>query len=414
MISMNDEAALATRYRLVRDALDERGRRLLLGAEAEAWGHGGVAAVARATGASESTVRRGRNEVRAIANGDSWPISDGGVRRPGGGRPSVLVKQPGLMTALKALVGPMTRGDPESALLWTTKSVRHLSAELKKAGFEVGRQVVSELLKSAGYSLQALSKTREGTDSPDRDAQFLFIKAEVEKAQANGQPVISVDTKKKELVGDFKNGGREWQKKGQPEPVRVHDFVDPQLGKAIPYGVYDITNDEGWVSVGINHDTAQFAVESIRRWYKRMGKDAYPNATELIVTADCGGSNSARTRAWKVELQLLALEIGLTIKVRHLPPGTSKWNKIEHRLFSHIAMNWRGRPLTCLKTIVSLIGNTTSSKGLRVIAELDDSEYAKGVVVPDKIMAELNIKRHEFRGEWNYDIFPSLFPDSDC
>jgi hypothetical protein len=325
-----------------------------------------------------------------------------------------LVAQPGLEAALNELIEPTTRGDPESPLRWTTKSVRHLSAELGVRGFQVGRQVVSELLKRAGYSLQALAKTREGTDSPDRDAQFKFINDEVTRAQAESQPVISVDTKKKELVGDFKNGGQEWQLKGSPEPVRVHDFVDPKLGKAIPYGVYDVTNDEGWVSVGIDHDTAQFAVEAIRRWYFRMGKEAYPNATELIITADCGGSNNARHRAWKVELQMLAWEIGLTIRVRHLPPGTSKWNKIEHRLFSHIAMNWRGRPLSCLKTIVSLIGSTTTKAGLRVVAELDDNTYATGVKVTDEIMAELNIRRHDFRGEWNYDLLPMIMmPETD-
>lgn len=408
---MTDEDALRVKFELVAPTLDERARRLLLGAEAHALGRGGVAAVARATGASESTVRRGRDEVLSIAADETWPMSGGGIRRPGGGRRTLVRAQPGLEVALNSLIEPTTRGDPESPLRWTTKSVRNLSAELAVRGFKAGRQVVSELLKHAGYSLQALSKTREGTDSPDRDAQFKFINEEVARAQAARQPVISVDTKKKELVGDFKNGGQEWQPKGQPEPVRVHDFVDPKLGKAIPYGVYDVTNNEGWVSVGIDHDTAQFAVESIRRWYHRMGKEAYPDATELIITADCGGSNNARHRAWKVELQMLAWELGITIRVRHLPPGTSKWNKIEHRLFSHIAMNWRGRPLICLKTIVSLIGSTTSKGGLRVIAELDENRYPIGVQVPESMMAGLNISRHEFRGDWNYDLLPRVKPE---
>ena len=404
---MIDEDALRVRFELVSPTLDERARRLLLGSEAFAAGRGGVAAVARATGASHSTVRRGRDELAAMERGPVT-LSRGGIRKPGAGRPSLVVSQPGLAQALDALIEPTTRGDPECPLRWTTKSLRKLSAELGEQGFKISPQVVAELLRGQQYSLQALSKTREGTSHPDRDAQFRRIHDDVQKARAAGEPVISVDTKKKELIGDYKNGGQEWQVKGRPEPVRVHDFVDPALGKAIPYGVYDVGRDEGWVNVGVDHDTAEFAVESIRRWYIRMGKFAYPNATELLITADCGGSNSARTRAWKVELQMLALEIGLTIRVRHLPPGTSKWNKIEHRLFSHIAMNWRGRPLTSIETIVSLIANTTTKRGLRVNAELDPGKYDTGIKVPDSIMERLNIVRDEFHGEWNYDIHPTL------
>lgn len=406
---MIDEDALRVRFELVAPTLDERARRLLLGAEAHAAGSGGIAAVARATGASHSTVRRGRDELIALEQGPVT-LSGGGIRKPGAGRPTVLVSQPGLAEALDALIEPTTRGDPESPLRWTTKSLRKLSVELGVQGFKISPQIVGELLHKQKYSLQALSKTREGTSHPDRDEQFRRIHADVQRAQAAGEPVVSVDTKKKELVGDFKNGGQEWQTKGRPEPVRVHDFVDPVLGKAIPYGVYDLTRDEGWVNVGIDHDTAEFAVESIRRWYMRMGRSAYPNATELLITADCGGSNSARTRAWKVELQMLALEIGLTIKIRHLPPGTSKWNKIEHRLFSNIAMNWRGRPLTSIETIVSLIGNTTTKTGLRVNAAFDPGKYNTGVKVPDSIMEQLNIVRAEFHGEWNYDILPTMEP----
>ncbi len=404
---MIDEDALRVRFELVSPSLDERARRLLLGSEACAAGRGGIAAVARATGASHSTVRRGRDELAAMERGPVT-LSGGGIRKPGAGRPPLVVSQPGLAQALDALIEPTTRGDPECPLRWTTKSLRKLSAELGAQGFKISPQVVAELLRGQQYSLQALSKTREGTSHPDRDAQFRRIHDDIQAARAAGEPVISVDTKKKELIGDFKNGGQEWQIKRRPEPVRVHDFVDPALGKAIPYGVYDLARDEGWVNVGIDHDTAEFAVESIRRWYARMGKVAYPNATTLLITADCGGSNSARTRAWKAELQMLALEIGLTIRVRHLPPGTSKWNKIEHRLFSNIAMNWRGRPLTSIETIVSLIANTTTRRGLRVNAELDSNKYETGVRVPDSIMGQLNIVRDEFHGEWNYDIRPTL------
>lgn len=403
---MIDEDALRVKYQLMAPTLDERSRRLLLGAEAHAGGRGAVAAVARATGASRSTVRRGREEVIALEGAPE--MSGGGIRRPGGGRPTVVVKQPGLARALDALIEPTTRGDPECPLRWTTKSTRRLSAELGAQGFSISPQVVGRLLHEAGYSLQALDKTREGSSHPDRDAQFQRIHDDVQRTLAAGQPVISVDTKKKELVGDFKNGGQEWQLKGRPEPVRVHDFVDAELGKAIPYGVYDVGRNEGWVNVGIDHDTAEFAVESIRRWYLQMGKSSYPEATELLVTADCGGSNSARTRAWKVELQMLAIETGLTIRVRHLPPGTSKWNKIEHRLFSHIAMNWRGRPLVSTEAIVSLIGSTTSRTGLRVTAALDSGRYPTGVKVPDDIMSQVNIVRHATHGDWNYDIPPKL------
>lgn len=410
---MIDEDALRTRFERMAPTLDERARRLLLGAEAIAAGPRAIAAVARATGASHSTVRRGRDELIALESGPI-NLSKGGIRKPGAGRPTLVSTQAGLAEALDALIEPTTRGDPECPLRWTTKSLRKLSAELKAQGFKISPQSVGQLLHEQKYSLQALSKTTEGASSPDRNAQFEHIHAEVQRAQAAGQPVISVDTKKKELIGDFKNGGREWQHKGQPEPVRVHDFIDPELGKAIPYGVYDITRNEGWVNVGIDHDTAEFAVASIRRWYEHMGKAAYPDATELLITADCGGSNNARARAWKLELQMFALETGLKIQVRHLPPGTSKWNKIEHRLFSHITMNWRGRPLVSTEAVVSLIASTTTRSGLRVSAELDDGKYATGIQVPKELMDQVNIVRGAFRGEWNYDILPRLERRVDC
>jgi hypothetical protein len=332
------------------------------------------------------------------------------VRRPGGGRPKATVADPGLLAALELLLDPVTRGDPESALRWTCKSTRRLAEELTRQAHQVGPRTVATLLHQAGYSLQANRKTREGIDHPDRNAQFEDINACVARALVRGQPAISVDTKKKELVGDFKNGGREWLPQGKPEEVRVHDFPDKTLGKAIPYGVYDLLNDQGWVSVGIDHDTAQFATNSIRRWWHEMGSTRFPKASELLITADGGGSNGHRTRLWKVSLQDLADDLGLKLSVSHFPPGTSKWNKIEHRLFSFITQNWRGQPLVSHQTIVNLIAGTTTKTGLIVKAALDTNQYATEIKVSDEELAALCLERHEFHGDWNYNISPRPKP----
>ena len=365
---MIDERAIRTRYAALDPVLDERGRRRFAAAEALAAGHGGIATVARVTGIARSTIGRGLAELRGEAEADAAP---GRVRRAGAGRPPLLTADPTLLADLAALVEPTTRGDPMAPLLWTAKSLRNLAAELHGLGHRISHNVVADLLRHLGYSLQANRKTREGTDHPDRDAQFGYINKKVKQALAAKEPAISVDTKKKELVGDFKNGGREYRPKGQPEPVRVHDFIIPELGRAAPYGVYDIADNAGWVSVGIDNDTASFAVNSIRRWWKTMGRVRYPHATKLLITADCGGSNGARVRLWKRELQVLADELDIAITVCHLPPGTSKWNKIEHRLFSFITQNWRGKPLVSLRTIVQLITATTTETGLRVRCEVD-------------------------------------------
>ena len=328
------------------------------------------------------------------------------VRSAGGGRKKLIDKDASLLKDLDALVDPTTRGDPMSALRWTCKSTYRLTEELKRQGHRVSQRTVCDLLGQAGFSLQSTRKTREGTQHEDRDAQFAYIARLVAEYQDVGDPVISVDTKKKELVGDFKNAGREWQPKGQPEAVRVHDFIDPELGKVAPYGVYDLTANAGWVSVGIDHDTAEFAVESIRRWWKEMGRPTYPGARRLLITADCGGSNGNRVRLWRRELQKLADELRLTIQVCHFPPGTSKWNKIEHRMFCHITANWRGRPLLSRQVIVNLIGSTTTRTGLRIKAEIDENTYAKGIKVSDEELAALAIERDTFHGEWNYRLQP--------
>jgi hypothetical protein len=383
--------------------LDERGRRRFAAAEALAAGRGGIATVARVTGIARSTIGRGLAELRGEAEPDAAP---GRVRRKGAGRPPLLTADPTLLPDLAALVEPTTRGDPMAPLLWTAKSLRHLAAELHGLGHRISHNVVADLLRHLGYSLQANRKTREGTDHPDRDAQFGYINKKVKQALAAKEPAISVDTKKKELVGDFKNGGREYRPKGQPESVRVHDFIIPELGRAAPYGVYDIADNAGWVSVGIDNDTASFAVNSIRRWWKTMGRVRYPHATKLLITADCGGSNGARVRLWKRELQVLADELDIAITVCHLPPGTSKWNKIEHRLFSFITQNWRGKPLVSLRTIVQLIAATTTETGLKVRCEVDPKTYPAGVKITDREMDEINILRHSFHGEWNYTISP--------
>jgi hypothetical protein len=396
-----DEAAISARYLTLAPLLDERARRLVAGAEAIAIGRGGVAAVARATGLARTTVQRGVDDVRA---GDT--LGRGRVRRPGAGRPPIEARDPTLRADLEALIEPTSRGDPESPLRWTTRSVRTLADALRRGGHAVSHQTVSELLVKMGYSLQANRKTLEGASHPDRDAQFHHIDGAVQLQLSLGQPVISVDTKKKELIGPFRNGGRELRPKGQPERVRVHDFLIPELGRASPYGVYDLAANEAWVSVGTDHDTAAFAVESIRRWWTTMGAPLYPAATRLLVTADCGGSNGYRIRLWRRELQRLADETGLAISVCHFPPGTSKWNKIEHRLFCHITRNWRGRPLVSLEAVVNLIANARTDKGLVVNAALDEAAYAKGITVSDAELAAVQLERDAFHGEWNYTTFP--------
>ena len=398
---MIDTAAIAARFDALSPLLNEKERRLLVAIEASTAGRGGVAAASRATGVARSTIGRGLSDLR---NGAEQLGQR--VRRVGGGKKAAIELQPGLLLALNDLVEPAIRGDPEAALLWVSKSQRHLSAALAERGFTAGQKLVGRLLKHLGFSLQANSKTREGASHPDRNAQFEHINAEVKAFQAAGEPVISVDTKKKELVGNFKNGGRELRPKGQPEPVRVHDFMIPELGKAVPYGVYDIAANIGWVNLGINHDTAAFAVESIRRWWYELGSPRYPAATRLLINADCGGSNGARVRLWKRELQVLADELGIAITVCHLPPGTSKWNKIEHRLFAFITQNWRGKPLLSHEVIIQLIANTTTKTGLNVTCRIDTNTYEKGLKISDAEMATLNLQPKNFHGEWNYTIAP--------
>ena len=398
--------SLAERFSLVRPHLTELQQRLWLGAEASVLGSGGVAVVAAAVGAATDTVRRGRTEVRAA---DNVPAM-GRSRQPGGGRKRAETHDHDLVAALESLIDPVTRGDPMSPLRWTSKSTRKLATALTENVHQVSDFVVRRLLKELGYSLQANAKTTEGAHHPDRDAQFQYLNDQAEQHLDAGNPVISVDTKKKELVGPFKNNGREISPAGQPEQVKVHDFIDKDLGKANPYGVYDIAADVGWVSVGTDHDTAQFAVATIERWWTNVGADRYPTATGLLISADGGGSNGSRTRLFKTELAALATRTGLTITVCHLPPGTSKWNKIEHRLFSHISMNWRGRPLTSHEVIVNTIAATRTASGLRVHAELDTNTYATGLKISDDEMKALEaegiLTRHDFHGEWNYTLRP--------
>jgi hypothetical protein len=402
MVEMATEDEIQRKYKALSPILDERARRLWAGAEAE-HSEGGIAAVERATGLSRTTIRAGRDELRTGLD----PEEVVNVRRPGAGRPPLEERNPGIVAALEALVDPVTRGDPESPLRWTSKSTRKLAAELTAQGMKVSPQKVGELLYAAGYSLQATHKTLEGEQHPDRNAQFEYINDRVDGFHARGAPVISVDTKKKELVGEFKNAGREWHPAGEPTPVRVHDFID-EKGKVIPYGVYDLGRNQAWVNVGVDHDTPAFAVRSIADWWKHMGKKAYPNATELLITADAGGSNSYRSRLWKAELQRFATRTGLTIAVSHFPPSTSKWNKIEHRLFCHITENWRGRPLVDHETVVQLIGSVRTKTGLVVKAKLDTREYPIGVEVSDDEMQGLNIDRDRFHGDWNYSLSPSI------
>jgi hypothetical protein len=398
-----DESAIAERYRVMRGLLNERSRRRWAAAEARSAGPGGIAAVVRATDISESTVRRGLAEVASEEQ-----LEAGRIRRVGAGRPSVLETNPGLEEDLDRLIDPVTRGDPDSPLRWTSKSAAKLAEALREKGHEVVDRTVLRLLKAKGYSLQANKKTREGAQHPDRDAQFEHINRTVSEAIEAGEPVISVDAKKRELIGDFKAVGREFQLKSKPVEVRGHDFKDKQLGHAIPYGVYDLAADEGWVSVGITSETAQFAVNTIISWWENLGKARYPDTRTLTITADSGGSNNPRTRLWCYELQRLANTTGLAIRVCHFPPGTSKWNKIEHRMFSFVSLNWRGKPLETLEVIVNLIAATTTSTGLKLYAQLDARSYERGLEITDEQLATVNINRNTFHSDWNYTINPSL------
>jgi transposase len=392
---------IETKYQGLSAELTERGRRRWAAVEAISLGRGGITAVSAATGLAHSTIRRG---IRELDTGDGPP--PGYERRPGAGRKPAAVVDPGIRAALERLVEPGSRGDPQSPLRWTCKSTRRLARELTAQGHPVGPTTVRRLLREAGYSLQANRKTREGKQHPDRDAQFRYINRRVRAQQRHGEPTISVDTKKKERLGNLKNAGTTWRPKGRPRRVETHDFPDPRKGKAVPYGVYDLRHNEAWVSVGISRDTADFAVEAIRCWWRRLGRRRHPGATRLLVTADSGGSNGSRNRLWKAELQALSNETGLEIEVCHFPPGTSKWNQIEHRLFCHVTRNWQGQPLETYEVVVSLIGATTTGTGLKVYAELDATKYEKGRKVPDEDFAKLNIKPSRFHGEWNYVIRP--------
>jgi Rhodopirellula transposase DDE domain len=396
---------LRTKYETLQPLMDERMRRQWAATEARALGWGGITAVATATGLARNTIAAGIAEIKRQARSPGLPSPR--LRRPGGGRKRLTETDPGLAAALDRLVDPVTRGHPESPLRWTCKSTAELAGALTRQGHPVSDRTVARLLSEAGYSLQSNRKTREGVAHPDRNAQFEYINGRVRRFQDQGQPVVSVDTKKKELVGDFKNGGREWRPRGQPEEVRVHDFQDPALGKAIPYGVYDVTHNEGWVSVGIDHDTARFAAEALARWWRRMGTRRFPRARALLITADGGGSNGARNRLWKVALQDLADELGLALSVSHFPPGTSKWNKIEHRLFCHITQNWRGRPLVSHEVVVNLIAHTTTEAGLEVQAALDSNRYETGVKISDEELAAVQLTPADFHGDWNYTITPN-------
>jgi Rhodopirellula transposase DDE domain len=394
--------AARKRYREMAPVLNEQSRRRFVALEAQALGRGGVSLMARISGLARSTIYHGLSDIRHKVS-----APPGRVRKEGGGRKKKVFQDPTLADDLKSLVEPATRGDPTQPLLWTTRSLRNLVKGLAKKGHEVCPTVVGNLLRDMGYSLQANSKTREGDKHIDRDAQFQYINTQAKAFLAANEPVVSVDTKKKELVGNFKNNGREWRPKGTPELVNIHDFIDPKLSRAVPYGVYDITNNVGWVSVGTDHDTATFAVNAIRRWWRAMGQKRHPKAKRLMITADGGGSNGYRVRLWKIELQKLADELKLPITVCHLPPGTSKWNKIEHRLFSFITINWRGKPLRSYRTIVQLIAATTTDTGLKVRAKLDENKYPKGVKVSDAQLAAINLSCHSFHGDWNYTIAPS-------
>ena len=396
---------IESRYAALASLMDERMRRRWAAAEAKSYGWGGIRAVSRATGMAPNTITKGLAELETREIDPEAPCETR-LRKPGAGRKCATDADPELAAALERLVDPVTRGDPQSPLRWTCKSTTQLAGELTKQGHAVSPRTVGRLLKAAGYSLQGNRKTKEGKDHPDRNAQFEHINATVLAFQRRGQPVISVDTKKKELVGKFRNVGREWQPQGEPEEVQVHDFMDKELGKAIPYGVYDLTENQGWVSVGIDHDTARFAAEAIRRWWKKMGSKRHRGAKRLLITADGGGSNGSRSRLWKVALQELANRLGIPIHVCHFPPGTSKWNKIEHRMFCHITQNWRGRPLVSHDVIINLIANTVTAKGLKIKAELDSGIYPLGIKITDEELATINLKPAPFHGEWNYCILP--------
>lgn len=394
---------IKSKYEGLYPLLSERLRRLWAGSEARALGLGGITVVCKATKLSRTTVRSG---IRELTHGIDAEDAKR-IRHHGGGRKRIEDENPEVLVALEQLLEPATRGDPERPLRWTSKSGRKLAAEMKAIGYKMSPQKVIDLLHGLGYSLQANKKTTEGTAHPDRNAQFEHINRKVKDFLRRGEPVISVDTKKKELIGDFKNAGSEWHPSGEPEKVRVHDFKDKDLGKAIPYGVFDVGANRGWVSVGVDHDTAEFAVESIRRWWQYMGSNHYPDATELLITADAGGSNAHRTRAWKYHLQRLANEIGLKLVIRHYPPGTSKSNKIEHRMWSYISMNWRGKPLISLALVVSLIANTTTSTGLKIKAKLDRGSYPTGVEISNAEFNQIELRRSSFHGDWNYAIWPA-------
>jgi transposase len=393
---MDCEEAILMKYQLLAPELTERTLRLFAAAEAKVWGRGGISGVSRALEVSRARIYRGLQDLEAEER-----LASERIRRPGGGRKRRIEEDPTLKKDLERLISPYTRGDPDSCLRWTCKSIRQLAQELTRQGHQTSHRMVAELLREMGYSLQANRKTIEGKQHPDRDAQFKYINQKSQKQQRAGQPVISVDTKKKELVGHFKNTGQQWRPQGDPEKVRVHDFLDKELGKVAPYGVYDLMRNNGWVSVGIDHDTAAFAVASIRKWWRKMGRPAYAKASHLLITADSGGSNSARSRLWKAD------QTGLTITVCHFPPGTSKWNKIEHRMFSFITKNWRGKPLTDRATIVNLIGATKTEEGLKIRCELDTNHYPKGIKVSDAQMETVKLKKHVFHGDWNYTICPN-------
>lgn len=404
---MDMELKIREKYHHLKSYLDELSMRAWLATEAHSIGRGGISLVSKATGMSRTTIYAGMRELKSeTPSKQVSEIKHHRIRAKGGGRKKLIEKDKQLLTDLDALVEPVSRGDPQSSLRWTCKSTPKLVKELKAQGHSICQRSVCDLLSKLGYSLQSTRKTREGGSHPDRDAQFQHIADKVAAYQQKGDPVISVDTKKKELVGDFKNAGQEWQPKGKPEEVRVYDFIDKELGKVAPYGVYDLTANQGWVSVGIDHDTAEFAVETIRRWWKEMGSALYEKANRLLITADCGGSNGYRVKLWRVELQKLADELGITIQVCHFPPGTSKWNKIEHRMFCHITQNWRGRPLLSRQVVVNLIGSTTTDKGLQITAKLDENHYKSGIKVTNEELENLVIVRDNFHGEWNYQIKP--------
>jgi transposase len=398
---MNEETELSEKYKTILSFLSERQRRIYLAVEAVHFGHGGVTKVSRLSGVSRVSITKGKSELKENIR---VPIEKS--RRKGGGRKKATDKYPEIKAELKNILEPHTRGEPESPLLWTSKSLRKISSELKAKGYDVSYRVVGEILKSEGFSLQANKKTDEGGNHPDRNDQFQRIHQKVVDFQKSGDPVISVDAKKKELIGNFKNPGEEWRPKGEPRETKVYDFPSDADGKVTPYGVYDITNNKGWVSVGIDKDTSEFAVQSIRNWWYKMGRSYFKSPDKLLITADGGGSNGSRVRLWKKEIQGLANELNMEISVCHFPPGTSKWNKIEHRLFSYISLNWRGKPLTSYEVVVNLIGSTTTAKGLEVVSELDTNTYEKGIKVLDKDFKNINIYKDDFHGEWNYTISP--------